>query len=311
LDPTAAKKKNPLWKIQPLLDELNHNAKKMWTTGKWVSIDEQTLGFKGKHGLKLRITYKKEGDGFQCDAVCDMGYTFSFYFRHGDAPNLPKEFDHLKLSPTAKRVVWLVLRLPNNWTNVFMDNLFNSQKLFTALYLAKALGHGVARTNGRGIPPSVIQKEEKNANAAAALSGTTKAAVLKNSPDCPDLLAVSVYDTKPVHFLSTVSESVFWIQKKRKVWDAVHQEVKLIGFLRLNIVDDYNNDMNSTDIADQLRNVYRCDHWMRNRKWWWAFLIWAIGVAGVNAYKIYDVMYEEEKKKEKGGLPPKWSHWIS
>jgi hypothetical protein len=104
---------------------------------------------------------------------------------------------------------------------------------------------------------------------------------------------------------------VFWIQKKRKVWDAVHQEVKLIGFLRLNIVDDYNNDMNSTDIADQLRNVYRCDHWMRNRKWWWAFLIWAIGVAGVNAYKIYDVMYEEEKKKEKGGLPPKWSHWIS
>ena len=306
LDPTTEKKKNPLWKIQSLLDELNHQAKKMWLTGRWVSIDEQTLGFKGKHGLKLRITYKKEGDGFQCDAVCDRGYTFSFYFRHGDAPKLPRQFDHLNLSPTAKRVVWLVLRLPNNWTNVFMDNLFNSRKLFTALYIAKALGHGVARTDGRGLPPSVIQKVEKNAKAALALSGTTKAAVLNNCEDCPNLLAVSVYDTKPVHILSMVSGSVKWIQKKRKIWDARHKEARLIGFLRLNVIDDYNNNMNSTDIADQYRNVYRPDHWMRNRKWWWAFFIWAIGVAAVNAYILYDEMYEEEKGN--GGLPPKWSH---
>jgi hypothetical protein len=34
---------------------------------------------------------------------------------------------------------------------------------------------------------------------------------------------------------------------------------------------------------------------MRNQKWWWAFFIWGIGVAGVNAYKIYDSMYDEEK----------------
>jgi hypothetical protein len=38
-----------------------------------------------------------------------------------------------------------------------MDNLFNLQKLFSALYIAQALAHGVARTNGRGIPPSIIQ----------------------------------------------------------------------------------------------------------------------------------------------------------
>ena len=43
-----------------------------------------------------------------------------------------------------------------------MDNLFNSRKLFTALYKAKALVHGVVRTAGRGLPPSVRQLEEKN-----------------------------------------------------------------------------------------------------------------------------------------------------
>ena len=65
------KEKNPLWKVQSLLTELNHQAKKMWLTGKWVSIDEQTLGFKGKSAIKICISYKREGNGFQCDAVYD------------------------------------------------------------------------------------------------------------------------------------------------------------------------------------------------------------------------------------------------
>ena len=105
--------------------------------------------------------------------------------------------------------------------------------------------------------------------------------------------------------------------KKRKVWLAVHKQIREMGHLRLNFIDDYNNNMNGADIADQLRNQYRPDHWMRNRKWWWAFFIWAIGVAGVNAFKMYDSMYEEEKRKRanaqrrsgaKGGMPKKWTH---
>jgi hypothetical protein len=43
-----------------------------------------------------------------------------------------------------------------------MDNLLNSHKLFSTLYQAEALAHGVARMNGRGLPSSIIQKEEKN-----------------------------------------------------------------------------------------------------------------------------------------------------
>ena len=117
--------------------------------GKWVAIDEQTIGFKGAHGLSLRITYKREGDGYQCDAVCDQGYTFSFRFRHGDAPKLPERFNDLKLSSKGRRVVYLMLQLPNLWTNVFMDNLFNSRKLFTAAYRAKALCHAVVQPSNR------------------------------------------------------------------------------------------------------------------------------------------------------------------
>ena len=66
--------------------------------------------------------------------------------------------------------------------------------------------------------------------------------------------------------------------------------------------------MNSTDIADQLRGNYRPDRWMRQRKWWWAFFIWAIGVAGVNAYRIYELIYDEEVAKKTPGLPKRWAH---
>jgi hypothetical protein len=69
---------NPLWKVQELLDELNKQAKDMLVPGKWVAIDEQTLGFQGASGMKLRISYKREGVGFQCNVVCDTGYTYSF-----------------------------------------------------------------------------------------------------------------------------------------------------------------------------------------------------------------------------------------
>lgn len=305
-------KKDPLFKVRTLLNELNSNAQKWWRTGKWVSIDEQTLGFKGKHGMKLRITYKNEGDGFQCDAICERGYTFSFYFRHGDAPRVGHA--DLNLSPTARRVVWLVQRMTNDWTRVFMDNLFNSRKLFTALHREKALAHGVARANGRGVPEEVIIPKEKDQKKVNAMRGLSKAARLVNQPDCPDLLAFSIVDNNSVNFLSTVAETIEWgVKEKQRVWSMTEQELKTMKFLRTNFVNMYNEFMNFVDIADQLRNNYRPDHWMRQRKWWWAFYIWALGVATTNAWKMYEEMYDEEKarikkNKAKKDLPPKWTH---
>ena len=111
--------------------------------------------------MKQRITYKKEGDGFQCDAICDRGYTFAFCFRNGPQPVISSTYSDLKLPPTAIRVVWLVEQLPNKWKMVYMDNHFNSYKLFAALYCASTLAHGVVRTSGRGFPSSIQQNEEK------------------------------------------------------------------------------------------------------------------------------------------------------
>jgi hypothetical protein len=62
----------------------------------------------------------------------------------------------------------------------------------------------------------------------------------------------------PVHILLTAAELVVWKIKTRKVWDGTAKTE--MNHLRLNVIDDYNANMNGTDIADQLRGVYRPHH---------------------------------------------------
>ena len=60
-----------------------------------------------------------------------------------------------------------------------------------------------------------------------------------------------------------------------------------VPYLRLNIVDEYNKNMNSVDIADQMRGVYRWDTFMRKRKWWWSILFWCLQMLQTNSYIMY------------------------
>ena len=61
---------------------------------------------------------------------------------------------------------------------------------------------GTVRTFGRGVPECVIQKEVTTKAAKATAKGTMKAVVLMNDLDAPDLLCISIYDTKPVHLMT-------------------------------------------------------------------------------------------------------------
>ncbi len=124
-----------------------------------------------------------------------------------------------------------------------MDNLFTSHKLFGTLYQAEALAHGVARTNGRGLPSSIIQKEEKNLAQTEQRRGMTKAARMKDCRDFPDLLAASFYDTKPVHLLMTASDCVEWNVTQKKVWNEKAKKKSFVKFLCLNMIDEYNHNI--------------------------------------------------------------------
>ncbi len=58
---------------------------------------------------------------------------------------------------------------------------------------------------------------------------------------------------KPVHLLSMVAESVEWMLKQRKVYDRESHSMSMMRYIHLNVIDDYNNNMNNIDIANQLQ----------------------------------------------------------
>mmetsp|Transcript_4611 Transcript_4611/g.13504 ORF Transcript_4611/g.13504 Transcript_4611/m.13504 type:complete len:205 (-) Transcript_4611:692-1306(-) len=100
-------------------------------------------------------------------------------------------------------------------------------------------------------------------------------------------LAASVYDTKPVHLISTMHTVCHAVDVVRQYWRPEAGKKVAVVTKRLNIAYDYNFSMGNVDINDQLRGSYRPDAWRRNRKWWWAIYLWTIGTACTNAYKIY------------------------
>ena len=277
------RKKYPNWKVRPLIKWINYLMPMVWLLGRAFSIDEMTMGFKGKHQDKRRITYKAEGDGFQADALCQEGFCFQVHMRNDPAP---RKYLKQGLSPLHSRVMYLFDSLKDDHHHCAMDNLYNSAAFCRAAvnHPRRVLCHGVARKGNRGIPKMVQQDLVESRIGQLAVRGTVKAAVVEGDDKIKDLIASSVYDTKPVHYLSMVCEAIKWIIMKKDVFNVDTDTVEELQFLRMAHIDTYNNEMGQVDIADQLRGSYRCDWWLRNRKWWWSLLFWVFGLLLTNTY---------------------------
>lgn len=296
----------PLSKLEPMLSYVRHKWQKCWVPGKCLSLDEMTIGFKGRHYLVTRIKYKKEGDGFQCDAICEDGYCYTFYFRC-DNPVRPPPKD---ISDRDNRCSWLVEQLPGFWYNLWMDNLFTSWKFGEQLALRFCLFGGTCQTaDWRGLHDKVVQQKASSAAQLAKARGTLKASWRKQElQDAEgqertgsDVICCSYYDEgaeKPFHMMTNIPEKVYVEDIEKKFFSTSTQRYFKQVIKRLNVAIMYNFNMNSVDTADQLRNHLRPDGlWMRQRKWWWSIHLWALGQTLINAYLTYKRTCELEKKK--------------
>jgi hypothetical protein len=145
-------------------------------------------------------------------------------------------------------------------------------------------------------------QEEKTGKAADAARGTVKAAVLKGDSRLSNLVVASCYNRKPFYMISHSCKSVTWTTISKKVWSTALKTNIDFSFLRWNLSDDYNFEMNDNDFADQLRLVYRIMRFQRNIKWWWALFLWGYKVSLVNSYISYK-RYCELKE-----VPVTWTH---
>ena len=76
-----------------------------YDVGRDISGDEQDASFQGRHELKQRVTFKKAGDGFLIDSICEDGYTISFYPRNMPPP---QKWIDKGYSPTQARILFML-----------------------------------------------------------------------------------------------------------------------------------------------------------------------------------------------------------
>eukprot|EP00957_Ditylum_brightwellii_P128554 9806242-Ditylum_brightwellii.AAC.1 len=143
-----------------------------------------------------------------------------------------------------------------------MDNLCNlisfCQTAFN--HRKKVLCQGVTCKGMCGIPPSVIQEEKKRCNDQICACGRVKAAVPEGDPNCPQLVAWSIYDTKPVHFLSMACEKLKWMVMEKQVFNVDSGKTETMRFLHMNTIHSYSMTMGSVGLADQLCGNYHIDN---------------------------------------------------
>jgi hypothetical protein len=72
--------------------------------------------------------------------------------------------------------------------------------------------------SSHGLPSCILPEELENQMDAEKVIGLTKAAVLEGNECCSNLVAFSVYDTKPVHFLSMSCTWLKWVEKAKVVF---------------------------------------------------------------------------------------------
>ena len=294
LKPLPNKKEFPNWKVDPFLRHLNQVSMQAVHLPENLACDEQTISFQGRSVYKLRVKHKTAGDGFQCDSICNDGYTYSFYFRHQPPP---EKYIKQGLSPLHSRVLFLYDQLKSKHHCLWMDNLYMSAQFAKRSINSKnkVKVHGVARNHMKGVPKIIQQQEMQNETQALSVKGTVKVAVLKNDPDMKDLVAISYYDSKPVYFLTTVLKNVTWATLTKKVYNPQTSKMYHMKFLRPNFADDYNQDMDHVDITDHLAKSYQLGRGLLNRKWWWPIFLWALERSFLNAYVLYSRWHKQRK----------------
>jgi hypothetical protein len=115
----------------------------------------------------------------------------------------------------------------------------------------------------------IIKNKVKTKDLISATNDAVKTAVLEECPplaNCP-LIAASVYDTKPFHFLSTCYNEIKWVEKTHPTWDKDIRCLRLSHFLCLCINNLYHLRMGNVDFSDQLQGNYQPDaNWIRKVK---------------------------------------------
>ena len=264
---------DPLAKMRPFIDEVQHICKSSYLPYQDISIDETLLLFKGRLVFRQYLPSKRSRYGIKTFALCDSknGYFWNF-ITYVTASKMDFCIPHAitdPLSMTEKLVVHLSSPLFGLNYHLTTDNYFTSLRVAQILYQNGMSFSGTWRSN-RGVP-TTLQKKTQAANSSMFMR--------KN-----EVLAVKWTEKK-----SSAKKDIFLIDTKgcastervlrRKKGGAAEEVFKPTTVLR------YNKNMGGVDRSDSTCERY--DPTRKSLNWMVKYGIHLIHRLLINSHVIY------------------------
>ena len=264
---------DPLCKVRPFLDMINRTFIQNYSPERDLSYDEGCCPFRGR--LRFRVYNQSKPHKFHIKTfqVSEgrTGYILGIDVYSGKEHS--KQHENAASAPncttTTKEVFDQLdqLGLLDKGHRVYMDNYYTSIELFDELYARNTYACGTVRTNRKGLPVVLSDKEHTKKMKPGDLIFRRK----------EHMLAVKWFDRKPVNMLSTCHPaSVVHVEKRR--FDGTQKVIPTL-------IRDYNKSMGGVDLA--MLMVQNYNFLRKVMKWNTKLLLYLFHLALFNAYILY------------------------
>jgi len=271
--PPALQKKNPCWKISPLLKEFATACRAAFRGGTALSFDEMMVRCVARCPVRVREQQKPTPIGIRIWAICDAktGYVIAFIVDDKKPEPQPGGKSAAALLVCAEHVA-------NDGHIIFMDNAFTSQRVLCQLGHIGIRACGTLRASYAGSARGLMKKNYDGKILVDPPRG--KWTVFSAKP------AFHLYfwqdsGARPTALLSSAhTPRSSTVKRFRPGFGPQRRSVAAPDAFH-----DYNLFMLGVDKADQRREPYNCQR--KSVKWWHALLFWTLETAMVNAHVLY------------------------
>ena len=268
---------DPLFKIRPILNLVQHTYATHYTPDKELSIDESMKKFKGKFFAKQYMPNKPSKWGIKAFSLCDSktGFLLKFDVYTGKNESLPDAAGGVG----HKVVMSLAADYLDQGRVIYVDNWYSSIPLFEDLRLRNTGATGTIRLIRKGLPEEMkVMKPKKG----------EKPVFWKNNENT--MIGCVWMDTGKVTMLSTVGDTGI-TQRKVKQKGTANQG-RLQDKPNVNI--QYISHMGGVDVFDHLCTHYSFDR--KNMKWYHVLWHFVKEIALVNGRIVHNLVRPNKEK---------------
>lgn len=255
-----------LYKIRPLITHMNTVFLNCFNPGRYISVDESMVGFKGRSSLKQYMPLKPTKRGFKVwvAACATTGFMLSFSIYEG------KNLLHTEGSLGENVVMTLAAPFQMLGYCIFFDRFFTSFPLLFKLLSKNIFACGTINQNRKYFPKHSLQIDRKLKLGESDYAMDNDISVVKWKDR----------GTKSVMLASNMHNPSVQTQVSRTNKKGVKEMISCPQ-----VVADYNAYMGGVDRFDQLLSSYSIS-W-KSRRWWVKLFYYVLDSAVVNSFILY------------------------